>query len=137
MIKLVGVPNSVVGSGIVQYQLPESVKAATLLSAYMELNSVAVGSLDLSLSVSDKNFVAKTIAAIPNVGAGHAAISACMWGGTGAYYLAAQTIADYHHVPMQKLELEGGDRLTFIGIVDAAGFIANVAIWLDIEEFGF
>jgi len=134
MIKLVGVPNSIIGSGIIQYQLPESVKSAVLLSAYAELNSVAVGSLDLSLSVSDKNFQAKTIAAVPNVGAGHAALSACMWGGTGAYYLAVQTLADYHHIPMQKLTLEGGDRLTFIGIVDAAGNLANVIIWLDIEE---
>jgi len=133
MMQLIHLSDTVVGIGVLNYAVPESLDNVMLKSVNATLFSAAVGNLDISLRIFSSNGDLKGAYAVPNVGAGHALISVCTFGNTGAYYLAQAAAVDAHHVPMQALTIEGGDRINLQGLVDVAGQWQDVNLWISSE----
>ena len=131
MYKQIPLPPVLDGTGAVQYAFPESIGEAKLKSISATFTSTAVGSLDIFMAVSTAQGDIKTMAAVPNTVAAHAAVSYLSWGSTGAYYLATHGAGDIHHIPLQDVEIEGGDILTMTGICAATEGWQNMVIWIE------
>jgi len=134
-LKLVSLANVLDGTGVLVYEVPETIKRAKVKFVSATLVSTAAGNLNAALLISSSQGDIKAILPVENVGAGHAAISFVTWGVTGAYYRSLSVGGDdLHAVPMVSVDISGGDQLQFQALVGAGEGWSNVSIWLDISD---
>lgn len=133
MKKLIEIPNTALGVSVLDYFVPESISGARLISLAARFLNTAPINLDLVVQIRDKNNTVKGAYPAINIGGVHLAVSQLTWGGTGAYYVAQDVGGlDYYQIPMQALDLEGGDKFSFLGVADISSQWVNVALWVDV-----
>ena len=136
MIKLVQVPDVVgllPGAGV-EYEVPEAlIGTVAIVGVSVSIASVVVGAVDVVLAITDKMGNVKGRYAPLNPAA-HAAQMEYTWGGTGQPYQVTVGGSDLHSVPMQRVLVQGGDRILLFGVTDPTGGSFNFNIWLDIED---
>ena len=137
MLRLIQVPDVLGATPLPVYVVPESLVSAKLTSVSASFSSLAIGDLDIRMVVEDAMANVKGGYALPNVGAGHQASNTITWGGTGEYYLAVFAGEDVHHVPMQQIEIKGGDVIRWLGNSDPTGGWQGINLWVDLEELEF
>lgn len=135
MIKEVGIPDTKVGIGQFTYQIPESLDGAKLITVTAVVNSIAIPVRNIWLAIQGKSGNIKSYHPSINAAA-PVQFSNCTWGGTGTCYTVTLAGNDYLCIPMQKIDIDGGDILTFNADVGAGGNWTAVTLWMD-TEIGF
>jgi len=131
-LELISLPSVADGTGVLVYEIPESIGEVRLVLVTGILISTAVGNLNASLLIYSAQGDIKAVLPVENVGAGHTANSIVTWGGTGAYYRSLSTGGDdIHAVPMTSIMVKGGDQLQLQALVGAGEGWSSVSLWVD------
>jgi len=133
MLKLISPASVPDGSGSFTYQFPESIGRATLKAVYAVLVTTVVGDHDISLTIVSSGSDNKAVIGVPNPAVVDG-VEILTFGVAGAYYLAASAAGNVHGIPMNAIEIVGGDLLIMAGLVNAGEGFSDIAIWVDIED---
>lgn len=134
MLKLVQMPD-IEGPSVI-YTVPESLsRAVVMLVTAKFISNYVAGNFAVRMVVLDTNGDIKGIYPAQDVGAGRTINNSLTWGGTGSPFSSVDGINSYTAVPMQGLELKGGDEIFLVGnVLNPGDGWTLINIWLDVAD---
>lgn len=134
MLKAITVSDRVGATQV--YEVPESLASVRLVTMSANFTTgFAAGNFAIRAIIETKNVDIKGIYPAADVGATRTVDNFITWGNTGTAYSSVDGTTSFTAVPMQAVELAGGDQITLAGnTLNATDGWSNVVIWVEVQD---
>lgn len=134
MLKAITLPDTI-GSAIV-YEVPESLTSVRLVTmSGLFITGYVAGNFATRAIIESQNADIKGIYPAADVGATRTVNNFLTWGNTGAAYSSVDGTSSFIAVPLQAVELAGGDLIRLVGnTLNATDGWSNVVIWVEVQD---